>query len=90
MPITAGRIRRTQLGTFSGPFVVNCPPSLAQPLRHASKIYERQPMDSTFANECMGLKAVFFQVIGAGDGKRTHDTQLGKVFDVSPLVLLFQ
>jgi hypothetical protein len=81
---------RTQLGTFSGLFVANCPPSLAQPLRHASKIYELQRMDSTFANEFAGPKTVFFQDFGAGDGNRTHDIQLGKVFDIGPLVLLSQ
>jgi hypothetical protein len=33
---------RIQLGTFSGSFVANCPPSLVPPLRLASKIYELQ------------------------------------------------
>jgi hypothetical protein len=36
-------------------------------------------MDSTFANEFLGPKAVFFQDLGAGDGNRTHDIQLGKL-----------
>src|SRR5215475_4081325 len=80
---------RAQFGTFPGPFVANCPPSLALPLRPASKVYEllwTQLLPMKFVRP----RAVFFQGLGAGDGNRIHDTQLGKVFDASPLVLLFQ
>jgi hypothetical protein len=70
---------RTQRGTCSGPLVANCLPSLALPLRPASKIYELQPMDPTFANEFVTPKAILFQCDGAGDGNRTHDIQLGKL-----------
>jgi hypothetical protein len=34
---------------------------------------------SAFANEFVGPKAIFFQHLGAGDGNRTHDIQLGKL-----------
>jgi len=47
-------------------------------------------MDPTFANEFVRPKPIFFQGLGAGDGNRTHDIQLGKVFDLGPLVLLSQ
>jgi hypothetical protein len=33
----------------------------------------------TFADELVGPKAVFFPDLGAGDGNRTHDIQLGKL-----------
>jgi hypothetical protein len=33
----------------------------------------------TFANELVGPKAVFFPDLGAGDGNRTRDIQLGKL-----------
>jgi len=45
----------------------------------ASKIYELQLLDPTFANEFVRPRAVFFQGLGAGDGNRTHDIQLGKL-----------
>jgi hypothetical protein len=64
---------------FSGPLVANCLPSLALPLRPASKIHELQPMDPTFAKEFVTPKAILFQCDGAGDGNRTHDIQLGKL-----------
>jgi hypothetical protein len=98
----AGNSNVTQLGLHadyggrntvernSRPFVANCPPTLALPLRSASKIYELQLMDPTFVSEWRKPKAVFFQGIGAGDGNRTHDIQLGKVFELSPLALLFR
>jgi hypothetical protein len=47
-------------------------------------------MDPTFGGEWRKPKAVFFQGIGAGDGNRTHYIQLGKLLDVSQLVILFQ
>ena len=95
----AGNSNVTQLGLHadyggrntvernSRPFVANCPPTLALPLRSASKIYELQLMDPTFVSEWRKPKAVFFQGIGGGDGNRTHDIQLGKVFELSPLAL---
>ena len=67
------------LGTFSELFVANCPPSLTSPLQPASKIYEPQLVDPTFANEFSRQKTVFFKDLGAGDGNRTHDIQLGKL-----------
>jgi hypothetical protein len=82
--------RRTELGTSSGPFVANGPPSLALPLRPASKIYERQLMDPTFANEFLTPKAVYFQDFGAGDGNRTHDIQLGKVCVENPFLIVIE
>jgi hypothetical protein len=70
---------RTELGTFSGLFVANCPPSLALPLRLASKTYELQLTGPTFANDWLRPRAISFQGLGAGDGNRTHDIQLGKL-----------
>ena len=68
-----------QNSDFLGTFCANCPPSLASPLRPASKTYVLKLMDPMFANEFVGLKTVFFQGLGAGDGNRTHDIQLGKL-----------
>jgi hypothetical protein len=72
MPIMAAELSsrtRDFLGTF------------CRELSAASRIedYELQLMDPTFANEFVGLKTVFFQDLGAGDGNRTHDIQLGKL-----------
>ena len=75
----SGRRLRTELGLSRDLLSANRPPSLASPLRPASKTYVLQLMDPTFANEFVGLKTVFFQGLGAGDGNRTHDIQLGKL-----------
>jgi hypothetical protein len=73
-PKTSNRTR-----TFSGLFVPEPSAFSPSPLRPSSKAYVLQLMDPTFANEFVGLKTVFFQGLGAGDGNRTHDIQLGKL-----------
>jgi hypothetical protein len=60
---------------FSG--VANSPAFSRVPLRPISKIYELQLTDPTFANEFVGQKIVFFQILERAMGIEPTTYSLG-------------
>ena len=72
-----GRRLRTELGLSRDFLSANRPPSLASPLRPASKTYVLQLMDPTFANELVGLKLFSFKALERAMGIEPTTYSLG-------------